>query len=212
MTPIVYDSPDYHALVRGIRLLDRAGEADRATLARLVTADWLEERNVGRWPDFIRGQCDGVAATSPSMLQLSIPDPFALHGGGRWHCDHVGNRVTLQDRDGEPVLWFRQGFADSLRCPLAWWLAHGPDLCRRHPVREVALANVRPYQGLGGRYRFHGEMRPMADFNVPDFLAAMLVDDPVRGPNFGWYDSAAEALAALNTVALRWAEAEADSL
>lgn len=32
-----YDSPDHHALIRGIRQIDRAG--GDSTLARLVTAD-----------------------------------------------------------------------------------------------------------------------------------------------------------------------------
>jgi uncharacterized protein (TIGR02996 family) len=57
-----------------------------------------------------------------SMTSLTDePDRFPEYRGWSW-------------------LW-RRGFVESVKCPLAQWLAHGPAVARAHPLVEVALTD-----------------------------------------------------------------------
>ena len=204
MTP--YDSPDYHALIRGIRLLDRAGDTDRATLARLVTADWLEERGETERAELIRLDLEPLADGTTELARMKR----------QWELTQlVGRHET--DGDGLKSRGWADGFIAKTDCTLAWWLAHGPALCRRHPVRSVEVTDRQPIHSYGGAY-WHVPTRPLdpserhslsSEFR-PHMPTSLPPPSHVARGLFFIYPDGAAASAALNTAALLWAEAEAD--
>lgn len=215
MTP--YDSPDYHALIRGIREIDRAG--GDSTLARLVTADWLEENGEWERAALIRG-----FAETGSALRVSGNDGTTLYFGQRigLPIQIFSDRYLVGFPRPADVVVSSDGLVFATECPLAWWLAHGPDLCRRHPVREVAITGVGPLRRPAfSRWSWGREMA--ADARLPPALPAVLpaaifdrlelgsMTGMIPGTATSEYHSPKTALEDLNTTALRWAEAEAEA-
>ena len=144
-----YDSPDYHALVRRIREIDRADED--STLARLVTADWLQEQGEEERAEYIRLSVD---LDGPAVRRMTLAQTDAMQK--RRHRLFKGPRPGWYEQD---VIWFHcgkgtdtlrmvmqpkwwSGWVASVRCELSRWLTHGPDICRRHPVREVVITGA----------------------------------------------------------------------
>ncbi len=199
MTP--YDLPDYHAMIRHIRDVDRAG--GDSTLARKVVADWLEEHGEEERAACVREQCQqpphewSMSTLIDGHGPLPHPMRYSRVGDAGWvHTAVDGDHASL------PWLQFAHGFIARVECPLAWWLTHGPDICRRHPVREVAIAGVSPAPYYGGQvepmcwfWHDHGDQRS----NVGKFGV-----QPIE------HRTEAEAVAWLSAQVLRWAEAEAD--
>jgi uncharacterized protein (TIGR02996 family) len=185
-----YDSPDYHALIRNIRHLDRAGQD--STLARLVTADWLEERGEGERAEYIRLKIEPQPADYRRRLDL-----FAQFGGV-WF-------VPPEDLSQVGVL--ADGWVHQVTCPLDWWLAHGPDLCRRHPVREVVITGLTP---AGGGSIDSDQVRGLARTiqKTSPFLADQMLNEAISGMDAS--SSGAFLLPIMNNYALLWAESEAD--
>lgn len=203
-----YDLPDYHALIRGIRDIDRA-DGD-STLARLVCADWLEERGEGWRAALIRSQCGGESKS----FQVDNTPPLVADRGQpstRWHAfacpkgstDHF--RKTLPPPPESSVWWrIQKGFVYIACCPLAWWLAHGPDLCRRHPVRDVMVTDT-PTVDVVNRIQSRFASTTNHD-GTPNFHLLYAMQDALIGVR----NEPASFVTALCPVLLRWAEHEAD--
>lgn len=153
-----YDHPDYHALIRTIREIDRHPTDNDSTLARLVTADWLEEHGEADRAALVRVQC-GEPVTGDPIARIFGGDSYRL----RWVTCGVGHMwdwtwsggvstrtddpVTVRMRSGETMDYTR-GFVDSVRCPLAWWITHGPEIVRRHPVEDINITDANGFVGL----------------------------------------------------------------
>lgn len=234
MTP--YDNPDYWAFIRGIRSIDLAG--GDSTLARLVTADWLEENGEAERAEYIRVSCDWWDGYMSVNKANRLGDRlFALLAANPRWAFPADDGFTVSVRSSFKVEAFhpeddqtvqvetRQGFMREVRCSLAWWLTHGPDLCLRHPVREVVITDREPmpvgddgygvYAGYGW-WRWHG------DYNDDESSLPDEVFDRLEGgkhPPAGtvaagecvMYDTRDAVQSALNAAALKWAEAEADA-
>lgn len=229
MTP--YDLPDYHALIRHIRDVDRAG--GDSTLARKVVADWLEEHGEEERAEFVRIGCEVADCAPCTCLPATIRSPSYT-----W-CDGCRDRAAIRDgcacylRGPKPhlyeneVVWFHdgsgtdtlrmvmrpewdRGWVASVRCELSRWLTHGPDICRRHPVRKVVIT------GLTTDRANHIDSHQVRRFTtmvrkdfpcISDEMAAeaelISEDDLIR-------DEVTPIVTLTNKYALRWAEAEAD--
>ena len=219
MAASVYDLPDYHALVRRIREIDRAG-GDSA-LARLVTADWLEEQGEAERAFFAR-----IHVRYEAIWQEDTPERDEISDllEGRFSVTRFASppfapdcprRMDPKPDEGPPQTWhWMGGWVRVVRCPLAWWLAHGPDVCRRHPVRQVVVTDKETPGGESGHcwYR-RKEDTPWGDYRHA--IPARVWDRLTRcreKTREGWanYYSPTEAKDDLNDAALRWAEAVAD--
>ncbi len=213
MTP--YDSPDYWALIRRIREIDRAG--GDSTLARLVTADWLQDHGEEARASFARVQVryaqihedDTLERDELSELLLTryairvaTPTPFAPDCLNRLWPSEIHTGPTRE--------WdWLSGWLSAVRCPFRWWLTHGPDICRRHPVREVVVTD------------FGVEICQWAQRQYDTVAVAMMVDGEfVTDPAVRYALALARHFSpknlfvptkTANAVALRWAESEADN-
>ncbi len=219
MKPTPYDLPDYHALIRGIREIDRAG--GDSTVARLVCADWLDEHGEEWRAEMIRSQCGGG---SKSFQVDNIPHRVddRKQSSTRWSAfacpkgstDHF--RMVLPPPPGSPAVWsIRKGFAFSLTVPLAWWLTHGPDTCRRHPVREVVITGAlledaqaihREGQDFYYRLAVDGEAVSTPAVRLAQRLSEMALS---AGEGDGHLPEAWRET--IGKTCLRWAESEADA-
>lgn len=144
MTP--YDSPEWHALVAGIRA------APGEDTPRLVAADWLEDHGLGERAAFVREQVlygvDGKAfvdGRGPRWTYYS-----SRKGGNRkGESDSVRRWLPpcewFPDHAGLVFLTIHRGFLSSVRCPAAAWLAHGDALYAREPVTRVVLTTMPMY-------------------------------------------------------------------
>jgi len=194
-----YDSPDYWSLVRRVRDIHRAGDdsGDDSGVPRLVVADWLEERGESDRAYLIREMSEWHHAMLPGEWHTYFGRVFVADDGRLAFVHNDDCRLLDPSCAALSERYWRGGFLDRVSCPLDWWLAHGPDLCRRHPVRGVTVTDAVGHIGA----RVH------ASYTVGRFL--------VRGRIPGTqddneYQSDADAVSALNAHALRWAESEAD--
>jgi uncharacterized protein (TIGR02996 family) len=193
-----YDSPDYHALIRNIRHLDRSGED--FTLARLVTADWLEERGESERAEFIRLQGDKARDAAATKRLAELGNSLgSLYPYETYDADSATRGTTIPAWEG--------GFIRAVQCPLSWWLAHGPDLCRRHPVREVVITGLTP---AGDGSIDSDQVRELARTiqKTSPFLADKMLNEAISGMDAS--SSGAFLLPIMNKYALLWAESEAD--
>lgn len=187
MTP--YDLTDYHALIRRIREIDRAG--GDSTLARLVTADWLQEKGYEAVAEWMRLRIEDRGEST-----MSWPEVFGPYAP-------LCQKLRDAGRDRQDVkIQLVLGTVGRVKSTLAWWLAHGPDLCRRHPVRDVTIADGVTY--AGGRWFLADGLR-----YVPQ-LDPFLVGSRRHSTNHHSWPTEEEAVASTNAAALRWAESEAD--
>lgn len=226
MTP--YDLSDYHALIRGIREIDRAG--GNSTVARLVCADWLQDHGEEERAEYVRLDSQHPGDNSPESyrsaeLWARNRDKWfaGIHGTFSQDTFEFVTSTDAPGRLGEDYVagCLTAGFLSVVRCPLAWWLAHGPDLCRRHPVREVVITGASPgqlYWPQHERYLSHwlrSTSRPDCPACIPhNGLWSILRESPFVVEEDGYrlaFDTGGPALSALNAAALRWAEAEADT-
>jgi uncharacterized protein (TIGR02996 family) len=211
-----YENPDYHALVRRIREIDRAG--GDSTLARLVTADWLEDHGEEERAEFVRTQVRYAiihADDTPErdelsemllarfVIRVATPTPFAPDCPNRMWPEEI--------HVGVPREWdWLSGWLSAVRCPLAWWLAHGPDLCRRHPVREVVITGdyIRLVDAADWRpRRYLTWFNPPGDTPAPEMISTVLADIAYGRPRQTEQEVRVEVSAAY----LKWAEHEADT-
>lgn len=206
MTPSVFDSPDWLALVAGIRAHP---EAD---LPRLVAADWLDEHGEEYRAQHIRlsiewgetGECGWTL--QPHVHAYECLEPFRLNGVPHTHY------------------LYRRGFVDEIVCPDRWWTGevceacdgtgrdagladddwsckacsrtgfvgcHGADLVAAHPVSRVTLTNCRP--GLntstaGVRWTLRPRHLERLEHDLPPG-AFIRLRRGRRDPDTVWYDA-----------------------
>jgi uncharacterized protein (TIGR02996 family) len=121
----------------------------------------------------------------------------------------------LYTGEGKGMTWqFRRGFVASVTLPCADWLRHGAALVRACPLEEVRLSDRRPSRGQGSGRRpkrcawMHPDVpRLPAECGLPLPVFEALEGGPGSVPRCKWYDSEADALAALSRACLRLARA-----
>jgi len=190
-----YDNHDYWSLIRQIRTIDRAG--GDSTLARLVTADWLEEQGEAERAEFIR---------------TTAEDRGWYHDGSLGRLREFGIFKCLPDAvsDYEQTGGVTAGFLSVVRCTLAWWLAHGPTLCRRHPIRDIVITDKTPWPSGNVRGWWRIPIWTQPQWTLPADVFDRLADGQSHADGSRLYLSELEAVADLNAAAIRCAEAEAD--
>ena len=172
--------PDYRRLMAGV-LADPGDD-----LARLVLADWLEER--GEWG---RARHIRQHVEDPRRYDRQPGDP-ALY---RAFDPPTGRTQTFVLADAVPGVSFTtsRGFVSGIACDLATFLRHAGDLFAAHPITAVRLTDRRPEMS-GGNWWYYlittrGHDSPT---HLPDVL---LKHFPVRL----WYMTEADALAGLSS-------------
>ena len=129
----VYEHPEWEAFVRSIR----AHPEDDT--ARLVAADWRQERGEGERAELIRVQVELWARLNRLGLhyqpELLAREAALLKGdrgdGGMWVDAQADVRVLM-----------RRGFAECVRCRADLWTHSGTRLLRREPVACVWLTTL----------------------------------------------------------------------
>jgi uncharacterized protein (TIGR02996 family) len=139
--------------------LDEHGQAERAEFIRLEceVAHFLKE-----WQHRDACRCDGGnnrctpcrdddkwAEFSKRQWQLFdiLHDDFQLpktpHKKGLGRDFNLLLNVTLYFNEplNHSTLVQRRGFIEKSICPIDWWLSHGPDLVKWHPVQRVEVTN-----------------------------------------------------------------------
>lgn len=211
---------DGDALLRGI--IGEPGD----DLVRLAYADWCEENGQSERAEFVRLQIakerdpvfhgflclperrcancrreHGLLSTGRVFdwlgdwtRQMLPGTPAVWHKGGG-ECLFYHNRVD----DSKLSVTFRRGFAEAVRCPLAAWEAHGPEVAAAHPVARVGIADRRAWEGRqrnDAPVTYWGWWVSSADFSRPEIemppaLMGLLARDPRRkpGPRDYYYGS-----------------------
>lgn len=223
---------DGAALLRGV--IDFPEDDDR----RLVFADWLEEDGQSERAEFVRVQVELARLdTDQRQGECTTPgpecsDPDCPSGRRARECRPLQKRGRellirrrldwfVQAREFTPealryddFIPFRRGFVESVRCPIATWLTHGPAVVLAHPVQTVTITDREPKEvrGTCGWWRSY---HPIADDDLPtsiwDLLEGGDGGDGVGGgglDDVGWryYDSRELALSALSSALIRWAK------
>lgn len=150
--PTPYDSPDYHALIHNMR-------TDDSDIARLVAADWLEERGESERASFIRLSVEsGSIARSLKKRRQSSRWRSSIHEYGGCASESAvtswipGARISVFHEgwhsSGSAIItalnfsmieWSR-GFAGLVTgCSFRWWVDYGPDIVRRHPITRIDI-------------------------------------------------------------------------
>lgn len=189
---------------------------------RLVYADYLDENGDPGRAGFIRATIeylrltrlheDGKASAGDTgRLRAATAAWYACRWEPKLPAGVGWDKADLKQR----------GFVESLICPTAEWIAHGPDIVARHPVREVLL----PDRGEPNRY-YSGprasvwrwdicELSDLAADRLPGHLPRELWEqdavtevDPRGGRTPKRFASAALGLAAFSAACLSWARAE----
>lgn len=167
---MIGDSPDTDTIFLG--LLGEVCSAPDDDIPRLVLADWLEEHGQSERAEFVRVQCELAAAVPPVGVKDRPTDLL----GGQGRVFHKRGRESawgkrqafLRRRERElwgmslgwtwpfegAINWFSRGFASSLTCTAADWLAHADALAwhqdhstaacppTAQPITKVVLTTV----------------------------------------------------------------------
>jgi uncharacterized protein (TIGR02996 family) len=133
-------NPDQSAFLQAIR------EQPDDDTVRLVYADWLDEHDVPSLAAYIRESI--MLAYVPSKTEMGFkewkdrvskltPPPFDTFDCVSYHA---GSQPNLHERKSPRVVIDR-GFICDVVCNLDWWLSHGPELVRWHPVQRVEVTD-----------------------------------------------------------------------
>ena len=91
--------------------------------------------------------------------------------------------------------------------PPDWWLAHGPDICRRHPVREVVITGGWVQEVPATPWVPQRYVSQLSRIGTPEIISSVLSDIAYGRPRTTENEVRGEVSAAY----LKWAEAEADT-
>jgi uncharacterized protein (TIGR02996 family) len=121
-----------------------------------------------------------------------------------------------------PMVIWRRGFPCEIRCPLAWWLEHGPAIVREHPIERVVITDREPQQDASLNSDRVGWNAPVNGDDLGDVDASCLpwpifdeLDDMTTGRvdayNLGLavYLARDDALNALSLACVAWARGQA---
>ncbi len=208
---------DQAAFLRKIR------EQPDCDVVRLVYADWLEENGQAERAELIRLSIEnfrfyefGTRSDENCWCELISPLMTCCDVCQR-HEDRfkeLENRlIELANKNKE---WFTPvqnivscGFVYSVTCTLDWWLSHGPELVRWHPVQRVEVTDRQPWQQSDCLYAWwqvtlfvpHG-----ATIHQPVFRH---IRGPVSRPGENnaavWFDTIEAAESALSRALIAWA-------
>lgn len=142
--------PDQRALLNGI-----IAEPDRDDL-RLIYCDWLEEYEEGDVCPHCNGDGDEEHAVyCDGDYEIDVRDCSHCKGVGgtsnkfakraafiRKQCGNPHNSIPAA-KYGLTVIW-RRGFIAEVRCSMAQWERHGAEVCSKHPVERVTIADKEP--------------------------------------------------------------------
>jgi uncharacterized protein (TIGR02996 family) len=207
-----------------------------ADLHRLAYADFLDDRDGPgdrAHAEFVRVQVE--LAGLPECHVTTVDDGDGDPGG--WPCRCPWHALRRREREllgrhyrrwlppslrrvlseaEESPAFFRRGFVESVRLPLAAWLEHGPALVASCPLARVGvtdrepldadetLSSLRVQPGWAGWYAW--ELDDYHDpEDLPEALWRLLPGDPVRVELWKWYPSAADARDALSAACLAFA-------
>jgi uncharacterized protein (TIGR02996 family) len=141
---------------------------------RLVYADWLEESGEGERAEFIRAQIELAACPEPDG-RCRCGKPACRWCPIQWRVARLLLErslswldrpcMDLESATAGRACHYRRGFVEAVRCTLDGWKAHGPDIVRAHPVREVSIV---------GREPRHRERHQGRDAALDAFSAALI--------------------------------------
>jgi uncharacterized protein (TIGR02996 family) len=167
---------------------------------RLVYADWLEERGRAERAEFVRAQIRKPRGWNFRALAL-------LRANYRqWGLADVGEAVQRADEYCVTFRGFsaeyRGGFIEDLACHQGDWLANGPDLVRRLPLRRVWFPGIHSGEFYGPHQVHLGRIR-----------VEMLLHWPGGGDfafvaNVASFRTFQDAWNAVSQMALSWAKAQ----
>jgi uncharacterized protein (TIGR02996 family) len=166
---------------------------------RLVYADWLADHGEER-AEFIRVQVELARCEMPdpddkprwderTRLQ-TLAESLLRANGPDWHPSGTGEQYAFRPSElatfsfGPRELFvlasWRRGFIAEVRCPLAQFLQHGPEIAARHPIETVRLVGREPWKPGGeGLWFWHAARTPDHD-ELPDFLPLCWFDAEAR--------------------------------
>lgn len=198
---------------------------------RMVYADRLDEAGEAARAEFIRVGCELVTVQSQidefQKADIGFDYPERAEAGKRLIELRRRERELLDagwfNWAPEPLLrmsgycwpncdgphdWeFRRGFVEVVHCSKTDWLAHGKQIVRAAPVREVRL-DAKPeasaqYRGWF-RWWTHAESGNAAVIGEELYECLTISSDSISQSQ-PYYRTEADALAALSSAALRWA-------
>lgn len=117
---------------------------------RLLAADWFAEQGTPdgearKWiiRDMTKHKCEyDIRPWMLPMLHQANPSAECGHPVPCPQFDYQETRYIV-----------RRGFIAEVRCPIAIWLQHGPDIAAQHPVQTVQLTDREPLLSPG-RYEW----------------------------------------------------------
>jgi uncharacterized protein (TIGR02996 family) len=190
-------------------------------LVRLVYADWLEEAGETERAELIRLQIELVHADT-ALPRARAREQVLLGPGGaqvwqrRREWALTGAARTTWPGDVGGWEWHR-GFPEVWHAPLKLWLAHGPELVTRVPVRQVVVIDREPRRSRTDprkpertwlRDEASWIARPAPECLLPPEVFDFLEPDPLDFAMFSHtrvYPSRADAVAALSSACLLFA-------
>jgi uncharacterized protein (TIGR02996 family) len=222
---------DGEAILRAI--IDEPGD----DLRRLAYADWLEETGEEKYAEFIRAQlalagveskCGSGSGDYLCCRSLSCElCPLIRRQNAAWiEVPRVAQKFPREFKwtiyagqdISPPVAHIRRGFVESVECPLALWLEHGPAIVRRHPVERV-VTDREPGSYPGGRFGWHKNRNldparfwQVVPAEVFDLLSGPKVnqdDEPDSDGEWTDYATPDEGVDDLSDALIAWAKAEA---
>jgi uncharacterized protein (TIGR02996 family) len=221
--PLAHEcDPTYRGLLDAIL-------ADPADLGpRLILADWLEERELepervamirqSRIPYTNSGRRAGrELASRLGLVPTEQPRSWYIVDdlGDRWLSDVHGCAIWF----GRVAVGYgvRHGFVSEVYAPPGWWVRNGPALVRVHPVADVLLLGVHPWDSV--HFNFYG-LEGRGWVRGADRLDPRLFDElpggrPGESPSPGGprrrldYQTEYKAYAAMSHACVNWARKEA---
>lgn len=176
---------------------------------RLVYADCLEEegeaeraafvRQRGPWEFEFRGNWTAFEGSPRGSLHHELLRSLPRPGG-----ESLYRYSPPVEESAVLAVTLRHGFVSAAKCPLAYWLEHGPALAAAHPLGRVTLADadaIREDVTAGGQewevwtYRVFTRPPPGAD--------ALIARIPAQ------HDSREAVLGAISRGCIAWAKATA---
>jgi len=179
-------------------------------LPRLVYADFLEERGQVPAAEFIRWQCAMFARTLP--LSWVSPVIESLLGRQPHECrrmvDMTGSRIYAGEVHNFRWAEYTRGFVSEVRCALAGWMTHGPQIVREQPVERVIISDRESLQINGSWYWYNVHELGGLSSHPPSDLPPELCwwrPGSYRTPS---YATAELANTALSDALIRWAKGQ----
>jgi repeat-companion domain TIGR02996 len=178
---LLTNDPDERALLNGVL----AAPLDDAP--RLILADWYDENGQEEMAEFIRVQCEleSLGFGDPEADQIRRNDrvgELARRQRSLWaklivsswsiavSYISLGRSIfNAPSYKGQSGGLIRRGFVAEVRCTLADWMAHGPQIVSREPVQRVVLTDCKPLL-FEKRWFWHNAAHSFIRGEYPDRL------------------------------------------